>query len=134
MQQARGYPAGRHQALCDPAAKRQVAFAQPGAFGRPVIHLGVDVQMIVARPTDAGGDVVVPDAQEMGREGRIVPRAADQEIASKLVHQRTQVGISFTGPHRGQPPVHRPGRMRRRAEGQKRAPVQGPVVSLMRRQ
>jgi hypothetical protein len=50
-----------------------MALAQTGQLGDPVIHLGVDVEMVIAGPADARGHVVVPDAEQMGGERRIVP-------------------------------------------------------------
>lgn len=67
-----------------------MALAQVGDFGRPVIHLGVDVAGVFAVP--GGFEAVVPDALEIG--GLAARTAAgDEQVAAILKYERGQAGI-----------------------------------------
>ena len=60
-----------------------MAFAQAAGFAQPIVHLGVDVQVHIARPADAAGNVVVPYALQGHGQRRVRSRAADGQIAAE---------------------------------------------------
>ena len=59
-------------------------------LGRPVVHLGVDVDRVLAAP--AGRDRLIPDSLEVGGLPA-GPAAGDQEIATELEAEGFQVRI-----------------------------------------
>ena len=69
-----------------PAARR---IRQRVGFARPVVHLGVDVDRVLAFPRRV--QQVVPDALQV-RWLRARPRTGDQQVAAELVVQRGQCG------------------------------------------
>ena len=65
-------------------------FTQITGFGGPVIHLGIDVQGIIAAPRRP--DAVVPDTLQV--QGQCSgPRPADHEIPAVLKKQFDEAGI-----------------------------------------
>ncbi len=70
-----------------------VALGEVRHLGRPVVHLGVDVDRVLAAP--GWRDRLIPDALEVG--GLSAGAAAgDQEIAAELEAEGLQVGIGGT--------------------------------------
>ena len=65
-------------------------FCQVGDVGRPIVHLGIDVDGVFAVPR--GILLVVPDALQIGRLTSWL-RRGDEQIAAILEHQRHQVDI-----------------------------------------
>ena len=43
------------------------AFGQISRPAQPIVHLGINIQMHIAGPSDAAGHIVIPDALKMGR-------------------------------------------------------------------
>ncbi len=76
----RSLRAARGQGL-HPLDKRLGALGEGAGFGQPVVHLGVDVDGVVAAP--GGAHMWVPDALEVGR-GAARAGAADEEVAAVL--------------------------------------------------
>ena len=70
-----------------------VALGEVCHLGRPVVHLGVDVDRVLAAP--GGRDRLIPDALEVGRLSAGAA-AGDQEIAAELEAEGFQVGIGGT--------------------------------------
>ena len=79
--------------------QRCVALAEVRNIGAPVVLLDVDVQVVVARPRHVASQVVVPDALQVGGQGRIFARRADLHVASILEEQRVEdrVRLSLSG-------------------------------------
>ena len=67
-----------------------MTFGQVGAFRRPVVHLCIDVDRVVAAPRRA--DHVVPNALEVGRLGAW-PRTGNEQITAILKEQGEQVRV-----------------------------------------
>ena len=63
-------------------------------LGRPVVHLGVDVDRVLAAP--GRGQAVVPDALEIGRLAAGA-RAADEQVAAVLEEERGEGRIVARG-------------------------------------
>jgi len=76
----------------DEIQKRLVALGEIGNFGRPVIHLGVNVQGPVGTPGRARG--IIPNALQVGGQSG-GPGAGNQKVTPILVKQRGQAGIGF---------------------------------------
>ena len=74
-----------------PAARRtrQIAW-----LGRPVVHLGVDVDRVLARPGRA--HALVPDALQIGRLPA-GPRTADEQVTAELEIERRELRIGAGG-------------------------------------
>ena len=108
--------------------QRLVAFAERGRFGRPVVHLGVDVAGVLAVPRRT--QLVVPDALQVGR---LAARAAgaDQQVAAVLEDQRGQVRIVAVG-ELGDALVGRLVGGRRAAEVERHAAEQRLVIGEVR--
>ena len=103
------HPAARavHLACRSRAGHRQVRhhrhqrvhrLGQVGRERRPVVHLGVDVDGVLAAPRRR--HALVPDALQVGRL-RTGARAGDQQVAAVLEVERGQPGIVAVGerPH-----------------------------------
>ena len=73
----RGMPAGFREHL-GPLHKGREALGKVGRFDHPVVHLDVDVRVVVALPR--GDQQCVPEALQVGRDGRIA-RRTDLQIA-----------------------------------------------------
>ena len=118
-------PAVRRQRL-DEGEERLVGLRQVRHLGRPVVHLGVDVERPVGAPRRAHR--LVPDALQVGRRPAW-PRAGDQQVAPVLVEQRREPGIGLTLREALQPRVGRKLRgARGRAEVERHAPEEPLVV------
>ena len=65
-------------------------FGQITGFRRPIVHFGIDVDRIFALPR--GIQTVIPNPLKVGRL-RTGTRAADQQIATKLIVERRQLRI-----------------------------------------
>ena len=91
--------------FADHLQQRLVTFGQVGGLGRPVVHLGVDVDRVVAAP--GGAHLVVPQSLQVGR---LRPRTAagDEEIPAVLEQQRRERRIVSRAV--GEAHVERPGR------------------------
>ena len=87
-----GFPAIDRE-FADKGKERFVALGEVGHLGGPVVHLGVDVDRIVAAPGRTHR--LVPDALQVGRLAA-GPGAGDQQIAAEVEQQRRQSGIGDT--------------------------------------
>ena len=67
-----------------------VAFGEAADFGRPIVHLQVDVQMVVGVPGSL--DVLAPQSLQVGGH-TAGPRAANEEVATELEVQSAQIRI-----------------------------------------
>ncbi len=74
--------------------QRLVALGQIRRLRRPVVHLGVDVDRVVAAPRRP--HVRVPDALQVER-GRTRPGAADEQVAPELEVERLEAGVGCAG-------------------------------------
>ena len=70
--------------------QRGHAFLEPGRLGRPVVHLRVDVDRVLAAPGRVGA--VVPQALQIGGLAAR-PRRCDQQIAAILKVERGERGV-----------------------------------------
>ncbi len=80
--------------ILDHGHERLDALAQIGGFGRPVVHLGVDVDRVLAAPGRV--QAVVPKALERGRLSALA-RGTDEQVAAVLEIQSGQPGIVAGG-------------------------------------
>ena len=74
----------------DQVEERPGGFRQVADFGRPVVHLEIDVGGVLAVPWRR--HAFVPDALQVGRHGAGTA-AAHQQIAAELEVQRGETGI-----------------------------------------
>ncbi len=96
--------------VLDHVEQRLVALGQIADFRRPVVHLGVDVDGVLAAPVR--NDRFVPNALEVGGLAA-GPAAGGQDIAPELEAQGLQVDVVLAFAHRLDPLVgglviHRP--------------------------
>ncbi len=75
-----------------------------GDLGRPVVHLGVDVDGVLALPRRR--ERVVPEPLQV-RGHRARPAAGDQQVAAEVEVEHGQPGIVGTGLHALEPRVGR---------------------------
>ena len=74
----------------DQVEQRPRGFRQVAHFGRPVVHLQVDIGGVLAVPRRS--HEFVPDALEIGRHGSRTA-AAHQQVAAELEVQRRKAGV-----------------------------------------
>ena len=81
LRHLRARAARRRAHHVDQVDQRQQSFTQPGRFGEPVVHLGIDVDGPLRSPgiVDAAG----PDALQI-RGQAVGARGADEQIAREL--------------------------------------------------
>ena len=82
----RDFPQGREE--------RFMCLGEAGRFGRPVVHLGVDVDRVLAVPRRLVQ--VVPQALQVGRLATAAT-GSDQQVAAILEQQCHQLGIRARG-------------------------------------
>ncbi len=100
---ARRLPARLAQRL-EEVEQRQMRFREVGDLGRPVVHLQVDVEVIVAVPRRA--HAVVPQALQI--RGQIAgPAACGEQIAAVLEVQRFESQVPLAALHAFEPFVGR---------------------------
>ena len=90
-------------------------------LGRPVVHLGVDVDRVVAAPRRT--HVRVPDALQVQRRAAR-PRPADQQVAAELEVERLERRVGRAVAVLAQPGVGGLAVLRRAAEVERDAPEQ----------
>src|ERR1700739_3221875 len=73
--------------------KRKLTLPQVAHFGRPVVLLGIDVEVKVVSPSHAAGQAIIPDALQRKRERRISAGSRDRKISAVLKEERQQFGI-----------------------------------------
>ena len=66
---------------------------QVGDIRSPVILFGVDVQVIVTAPAHITGQIIVPYALQIGRQGWIFTGRRNQQITAVLEEQSIQTRI-----------------------------------------
>ena len=70
------------------------AFGEAGNFGRPVVHLDVDIGVVIGAPGRAVG--VIPESLQIRRKAA-GPRRGYQQIASELEESGLELGIRLAG-------------------------------------
>ena len=124
-------PSARLAQLLDQVEQRLVALGEVRHLGGPVVHLGVDVDRVLAAP--GGVHVVVPEALEVRGLGAR-PRAGDQQVAPVLEVGRGEAGVDRSLAH-GRETLVRGQRVPfGRAEIQADAPEERPVVGQVARE
>ncbi len=106
-----------------------MALGQVRRLGRPVVHLGVDVDGVVAAPRRT--QVRIPDALQVGRRPSGAGRA-DEQVSAVLVVERLEPGIDRAGGVLAQPPIGRERVLRPAAEIQRDAAEQRSIVGDVR--
>ena len=89
-------PSARLAQLLDQVEQRLVALGEVRHLGGPVVHLGVDVDRVLAAP--GGVHVVVPEALEVRGLGAR-PGAGDQQVAPVLEVGRGEPGVARSLAH-----------------------------------
>ena len=118
-------PSARLAQLLDQVEERLVALREVRHLGRPVVHLGVDVDRVLAAPGRV--HLVVPEALEVRRLGART-RAGDEQVAPVLEVGRGEARVDRSRAH-GREALVRGQRVPfRRAEIQADAPEERAVV------
>ena len=126
--------AGRHGAgdgqAADEVGQGRDGLRQIGDFGRPIVHLQVDVGVEVGIPGRL--EVLVPDALEIGGKGGRAARRAHEQVAAVLEVEGGQARVSAARLDPLEPFVGRKaGGLRRAAEVEGDAVVERPVFGDM---
>ena len=85
-----GCPFATGYLLLRPFDHRQMQFGQVRHFGRPMVHLEVDVQVVVAIPRSMDG--ITPQSLQVGRHAAD-PSCRDQQVTAKLEIECRKFGV-----------------------------------------
>ena len=77
------------------AEERRVAFSQIGDITAPIVLLDVDVKMIVTRPRHIAGQVIVPNALQIGGQGRVLAARCYLHVTAILEEKRIESRTCF---------------------------------------
>ena len=80
--------------VVDQVEQRLVALGEVGHLHRPVVHLGVDVDGLLAVPGRL--ELIVPDPLQVGRLAAR-PAAGDQQVAAELEVEGRQLRVVLLG-------------------------------------
>ena len=123
-----GRACARHGEVLNHGGQRVHRLLQVRGHRRPVVHLGVDVDRVLAAPRRR--QAVVPDALQIGGL-RAGARAGDEQVARVLEVQRGECGVA-TGRECGDALIGGKGNTRGRAEIERDAVEELPVIADVR--
>ena len=121
-------PGARFRDVLNHFKQRLGAFRQVADLGGPVVHLGVDVDSVLAAP--GRKHLLIPYTLQVGRLAAGAA-AGEQNVTAELKHQSLQVRIASSRFHSGEPLVNGLVVLRRVANLQMNATHQSAEIRLM---